>query len=70
MILQLITQSLKIEKLCWILAWHNADPIIPIYFAWSAFSDELASPNTPSNKEPGKILARAVPFNSEGPQKE
>jgi hypothetical protein len=32
-------------KIVLILAWHNADPTIPIYFVWSAFSNKLASPN-------------------------
>jgi hypothetical protein len=43
---------------------------LKIYFAWLSFSDKLASPNTPSMKEPGRILAGALHFNSEGPQKE
>jgi hypothetical protein len=53
-----------------ILAWHNADPKVTIYFAWLAFSTKLTSPNTPSMKGPGRIHARALHFDSEGLQKE
>jgi hypothetical protein len=63
----LITQSLKNGK---IVAWHNADPIILIYFAWLASSTKLSLPNTPFVREPGRINVVALNFDSWGPQKE
>jgi hypothetical protein len=56
---------LKNEKLV-----LDADPIILIYFAGSAFSSKLAMPNTPSMREPGRIHIGALHFDSAGPQKE